>query len=275
MALFDNLFLAVLTKNEDDAGSSSTLNLTIDIDGVDVFDEDFGSDLSDGEAGLLLTDTLATPLDSAGLTNSSIRLGIRDDDAWGPLHVLLFGHAQSDFTPGRTAALAMETDLTHWLSTDSSEGHLTMPIRLVGPGDSTTQIRRVLLLVETIWQYDSDTGADSPVELQIASGANIVLKQQIPDTPQPDLEAAEANWYFLDAAVPFTRGDLANGGIRLSILGDDAWKPMLLYLFGLDTATGRPNAVVNLVSIPVWDLGWLSTDPQEGVSSVDLPVASV
>jgi hypothetical protein len=276
MALFDTLFLAFLTKNEDDAGTSSTLNLTVNVDGEDILDKDYGPDVDDGEAELLGFGALPTPFDSNGLTNSSIRLGIRDDNAWGPQHLLLFGQAQADFEPGRTLALAMETDLEHWLSTDSSEGHLTMPLRLVSPGGPTTLIRRVLLLVRTIWQYDSDTETDSAIELEIRAAGNLVLKQQVPDTPQPDLEEATTNWYVLDASVPFTRGDVqANGGIRLSILGDDAWKPMLLYVFGLDTASGRPNDVVSLVSIHVWSQGWLSTDPQEGAASVDLPLVSV
>lgn len=276
MATFENLYLAVLTKNEDDADTSSTLNMTVDIDGQDIFDQDYPPDMDEGEAELLGGGLLETPLDMTGLTNSSIRLGIRDDDAWGPQHVLVFGQTQPGFVPGHTAALAMETDLVHWLSTDSSEGHLTMPIRLVSPGDSSTVIRRVLLLVDTIWEDGSDTGTDSPIELQIVAGGNLVLKETIPDTPQPDLEPATTNWYFVDAAVPFARGDVvANGGIRLSILGDDAWRPMRLFLFGLDTASGRPNTVVTLVSVPVWDLGWLSTDPQEGSAAVDLPVTGL
>jgi hypothetical protein len=276
VAIFDSLFLAVLTKDEDDAGTSSTLNVTVNVDGEDVLDRDYETDVDDAQADLLGFGPLAAPLDSNGLTNSSIRLGIRDDDAWGPQDVLLFGQVQADFLPGRTVALAMETDLTHWLSTDSSEGHLTMPVRLVGPGGPATLIRRVLLLVHTIWQYRTDTETDSPIELEVVAGGNLVLKQEIHDTEQDDLESATTNWYMLDAAAPFTRGDvLANGRIRLSILGDDAWRPMWLYVFGLDTAAGRPNEVVSLVSVPVWSQGWLSSDTSEGSPSVDLPVASV
>ena len=275
MPIFDNLFLAVLTKNEDDAGTSSDFNVTVNIDGEDVLDKDYDSDLDQAEAGLMGFGPLPAPLDTTGLTNSSIRLGIRDDDAWGPQDVLLFGQVQADFLPRRTVALAMETDLTRWLSTDSSEGLLTMPVRLVSPGGPTTLIRRVLLLVHTMWQYRSDTETDSPIELEIVAGGNLVLKQEIHDTPQDDLESSVSNWYLLDAAAPFSRGDvLADGRIRLSILGDDAWRPMWLYAFGLDTASGRPNEVVTLVSVPVWSEGWMSADTSEGLPSVDLPVAS-
>jgi hypothetical protein len=206
MAIFSNLVLAVISKNEDDAGTSNPLNLTININGEDVVDKDFGSDLDEGEAGLDVT-TLSTPFDSTGLTNSSIRLGIRDDNAWGPQDVLLFGQTSPLWDPiGRTVALAMETELTHWLSADSSEGHLTMPLRLVSPGSTATVIHRVLLLVRTAWEAGADTETDSPIGLQITAGGNLVLDQVIADSPQPDLEAAKTNWYLLKAAVPFTKG---------------------------------------------------------------------
>jgi hypothetical protein len=276
MALVDFLWLWVLTKNEDDAGSGSKFNLTINIDGEDVLDRDcyFGiNGIGDGQAGLdsghfknFSKLILSTPIDSNALTNSSIRLGIREDDAWGPEDALLLGR-----TERRIIALAMETDQQHWLSTDSSEGHLTMPLRLVGPGSSSTVIRRVLLLAYTYGGIDVET--DSPIQLEITAGGSVVLQQQIPDTPQDDLEQYTANWYFLDVSVPFTRSDvLSNGGIRLSILGTDAWVPDMLFVYGLDTANGRPNEVVDLVSIPEWQLGTLSADPQEGKQSIDLPV---
>jgi hypothetical protein len=285
VAIVDDLWLAALTKNEDDAGSDNRFNLTIDVDGVDVVDKDFilawgvpaqggapaqGHDgLEQGQAGFQESGVLSTPFESNALTNSSIRLGIRGDDAWGPQHVLLLGRTQPAFTPGRIVALAMETDLTHWLSSDSSEGHLTMRLRLVGSGSSTTVIRRVLLLVYT--DHGSDVETDSPIQLQIAAGGALVLDQQISDTPQDDLEQYTANWYFLDVDVPFTKSDI--GGISLSILGTDAWLPKTVFVFGLDTEAGRPNEVVALVTIPEWGLGWLSADPQEGNQSIALPVS--
>jgi hypothetical protein len=165
----------------------------------------------------------------------------------------------------------METELERWLSTDSSEGKLTMPLRLVDSGSSSTLIRRVMLLVYTGSGIDVET--DNPIQLQITAGGNLVLQQQIPDTAQDDLEQYTGNWYFLDVGAPFTRGAvLSNGSIRLSILGTDAWVPKSLFVYGLDTAEGRPNEVVHLVSIPEWTLGALSTDPQEGAPSIPLPV---
>ena len=277
MPIFNSLFLAVLTKNEDDAGTSNIFNLSVNVAGDDVLDTDFDPDLGDAEAEVIWKTALPAPFDSTGLTNSSIRLGIRDDDAWAPQEVLLFGEAEPDFQPGRMVALAMESDLQHWLSTDPSEGNLTMPLRLVSPGDSSTVIRRVLMLVHTIWSsIGGDTATDSPIELEVRAGGNIVLKQAIHDTAQDDLEKGTDNWYMLDAAVPFTRADvLANGGITLRILGSDAWRVGPMFLFGLDTGTGRPNAVVNLTAQPMRDLGWMSSDTDEGSPSVEIEVATI
>ena len=106
-----------------------------------------------------------------------MRVGLRGDDAWAPKHVMVIGRAQADFTPGRVLALAMETDIERWLSADSDEGPLTMPVRRVGAGTSTTIIRRVLLLIYTDRGDDIDTESD--IKLQIAASGQLMLDQKI------------------------------------------------------------------------------------------------
>jgi hypothetical protein len=49
--------------------------------------------------------------------------------------------------------------------------------------------------------------------------------------------------------------------------------PIVVVLFGLDTASGQPNVMVPLVHRHPWDLAPLSLDPSEGVPSVALPLA--
>jgi hypothetical protein len=283
MAIIDNLWLAALTKDEDDAGSDSRFNLTVNIDGIDVVVRDFDigwrlqgtgggqvelrTGLLDGQAGLENSKPLDVPFDSAGLTQSSIRLGIRGDDAWAAEHVLLIGRTQPSFTPGQIVALAMETEISSWLSSDNDEGHLTMRLRLVSPGSSATLIQRVLLLIYT--DSGDDVETENSIELQIGAGGGIVMSKTITD----DLNQLTAHWYFLDVETPFTQADMVtNGSIRLRILGADAWLPKTVFVFGLDTASGRPGEVVTLASVPDWDLGWLSTDPSEGSPSVLLPL---
>ena len=219
------------------------------------------------------------PFESGALTNSSVRIGVRDDDAWAPGDILVFGQSTAEFQSGVAVPLVMETGLTDFLSTDPSEGPLTVPLRRVDPGTSNTVIRRVLLLVDTQWSGGGylpgggDTGTDSAIQLEVFAGENLVLREEIDDTSQSDLEKGTSNWYMMDAPVPFTRGEVQAGGrIVLSILGDDAWKPLWLFVFGLDTASGRPNQVVSLVSRPVWGPRGMSTDESEGDPSVDLQV---
>jgi len=279
MATIDDVWLAALTKDEDDAGSKNQFNLTVDIDGGDVFGQDFllgwnlpgqgGTGLRDGQAGLQQGQPPAAPFESSQLTNSSVRLGLRGDDAWGPRHVLVLGRARPDFAPGRTLALAMETDIDRWLSADSDEGRLTMPVRLVAAGTSDTVIRRVLLLIYTDRGGDIDTESD--IKLQIAASGQLMLDKKITH----DLDQVRAYWHFLEVERPFTRADVVSkGAIHLSILGADAWLPTTVFVFGLDTEEGRPNEVVTLSAVPKWALGWLSTDPSEGAASVALPISA-
>jgi hypothetical protein len=278
MAAIDDVWLAALTKDEDDAGSRNRFNLTVNIDGGDVFRHDFvlgwnlpgqgSTGLRDGQAGLEEAKP-AAPFDSDKLTNSSVRVGLRGDDAWAPKHVMVIGRAQPDFTPGPVLALAMETDIDRWLSADGDEGRLTMPVRRVGAGSASTVIRRVLLLVYTDSASDVDTESD--IKLQIAASGQLMLDQKITH----DFKRVRAYWHFLEVERPFTRADVASkGAIQLSILGTDAWLPTTVFVFGLDTEEGRPNEVVTLSAIPKWDLGWLSTDASEGAPSVPLPISN-
>ena len=274
MAIIDKLWLVSLTRNRDDAGSGNRRNLTINVDGTDIVDQDIlaGVHPDEGE-GDISPNVYAQkshgdvePFESAMLNNSSVRLGIRGDNAWSPQHLLLLGRA-----PRQIVALAMETDITRWMSTDSSEGRLTMPMRLVSPGTSSTVIRRILLAVYTGSGIDIET--DSPIQLEITANGSTAVLRTIPDTPQSDFEQYYGNWYFLDVQTPFTRGQvLGNGGVKLRTLGTDAWVPSMVFVYGLDTVSGRPNEVVHLSSVTEWTFGALSTDPSEGSEVVDLPV---
>ena len=90
-----------------------------------------------------------------------------------------------------------------------------------------------------------------------------------------DFKEVRAHWHYLEVERPFTRADIVSkGAIHLNILGTDAWLPMTVFVFGLDTEEGRPGEVVTLSAIPKWELGWLSTDPPEGAPSVPLPLSN-
>ncbi len=69
MSTIDFLWLAHLNRNIDDAGSDSTINLTINTNGDDILDTDFEFNVGDGEADVQPGPQLEAPFDSTGLTN--------------------------------------------------------------------------------------------------------------------------------------------------------------------------------------------------------------
>jgi hypothetical protein len=116
-----------------------------------------------------------------------------------------------------------------------------------------------------------DAGTDSLVQLQVTINGQLHVSQVITDTPQDDLERGVSNWYFLPVQTPFTRLALdINGTMELEILGNDAWLPDSLYVFGLDTAAGRPARVVPLAAKRVWGGAVLSREAGEGTKTVTL-----
>lgn len=99
MAIINRIFMATETwHNKEDAGTESSLNLTINVNGSDILDQNiaFQEPLNSyghtekGNAGFTLPIQIDS-FDTNLLTDSSIRLGIRGDDAWAPQNVFLFG----------------------------------------------------------------------------------------------------------------------------------------------------------------------------------------
>jgi hypothetical protein len=278
-----DLRLALLTRDLDNAGSNSSLQTVVNIDGTDVVRHPViyrpPFDIKTGNAGILPVASMVGRLiqfDSTLLTNSSVRVEITGDNALGPQHMFLLGKTDPLTTEVvQWIPLAIEVDTTDiWLSTDTGEGRISMPLRLVRLGRNSTIIRRVLLLLVT-YHNDNNAGTDDRIELEITAGGNVVLKQTTGyGTPQDDIEKKSHNWYFLNVPVPFTKADvLSNGGIKLSITGKDKWLPRELYVYGFDTAEGRPREIVHLFSTDKWSQGWLSKDANEGQESVTLPVS--
>jgi hypothetical protein len=259
------LTLAGLTRDVEDAGSGDRLNVTINVNGIDVAVAEFVAERPDAQGYLRRAEAVVS-FNSESLTNSSVRVGNRGDDAWAPQHILLFGHT----TRESVVPIAMETDLTEWLSSDASEGALTVPLRLVGLGGSDMLVHRLLLLVRTADK--DDAGTDSLVQLQVTINGQLHVSEVITDTPQDDLERGVSNWYYLPVQTPFTRQGLqaGTGRMELEILGTDAWLPDSLYVFGLDTADGRPTKLVPLAAKRIWGGLVLSRDPDEGSKTVGL-----
>ena len=268
--MLNRLWVAMLTHNTRDAGTDSPTMIIINQYGIDRLHHTFldtaQRDQEQGEANLYGINVVG-PVDPDHLTDSSVRVAIRGDNLWEPEHYVVWGEQPQE---PRVVPIAIETDMNMGLSTDRREGHLSLPLRLVDLGSSEMGISRLLMLMTTA--DVENAGTDDTIELQITDAAgSIIVDYDVPDTPQQDQERAQANFYFVPVGSRFTKNDLNAGSIRLRIQGSDAWLPQSFFLFGLDGAAGRPGSLVPLVHIPNWTLGWMSTDPGEGESSVILP----
>jgi hypothetical protein len=289
----NRLWMAMLTRESADSDTDSSINVSLNTNGVErlnrTFPDSQQTDQERGIANLYDIDVANNGIQTEQLTDSSIRLGINDDDAWRPQHVFVFGEGFSPAGQLETQALAIETDIGTTLSTDSGEGVPSVPLHLVGHGNGNQIIRRLFILLRSRGsdQPPDDGGifgsavphqtqTDGSFELQIVSQGRLAVLFQINDTPQEDLEFGEANFYTMPVIVPFTRAGLDADSITLRIMAMDDYEPLSLFIFGSDQATGRPASLVPLVSIANWEqagLGVIDYDPTNGTGSVTLPLA--
>lgn len=278
------IWVAMLTRNMDNAGTNDPITLTINTDGVERLSKTFSDtgqkDQERSQANLYQVDVAGRNIVPEELTNSSIRVGIGGGDAWRPEHIMVWGERRS-FSDTTIVPLAMETDITTQLSTQSSEGPPSMPLRLVERGNQNLQINRLFMLLTTGGgQSDSGIpastvgntkpGTASPLEIQIVSQDHLVVLSEIRNTTQEDLEAGGANFYSAPVIAPFRKRDLDNRSITLRIKGLDDWEPLSFFIFGLDDAAGRPERLVPLVHFPRWPHGNMKADSTTGVASVNL-----
>jgi hypothetical protein len=260
------------TRSTANSGTDSRIALILNQGGfADVLEHTFGDtgqhDLETGQANLYALNVLQADISLFSLTNSSIRIGIRGDDLWRPEDIFVWGQSSLN---GAVLPLAIATNIQSALSTDANEGALSLPVQRVS-ALSLAPIRRLLMLMLTA--DGDDTGTNSPVALRITNREGSILDFEIPDTSQEDQESGQANWYWVPVRTPFFKVDLDDDSIQLVIRGDDAWLPSAFFLFGVDSAEGRPQAMVPLVHIRNWNLGWMSTDSSEGAGTIELPLS--
>lgn len=284
MGVLRRIWLAMKTQDIDDAGTDDTIVLTINDDGVDKLNYNLPKDPDTGRANVYEINVEGLDIRSERLTNSSFRLGIRGDDLWHPRNVLIWGEIDS----GEVVSLAAEWFIEAGISTDSSEGNLSFPLRrigfptinpVVGIPDTKARINQLLVIMTTADVDDADT--DDSVELQIfgpGGGAEWIQPFGTPGEGQ----SAFSFLRTIHFPPPFEarRNNLESATLRIK--GDDMWLPGSFFLFAFthqvedDPWPGiepgpRPTAIMPLIHIPNWNLGRMSTDSSEGVESVVLP----
>lgn len=285
------LWVAMLTRDREDAGTDSRIALTVREDGADrlyhLFPDTPQNDQERGQPNLYeVPEELVLSAKISPERFVVAGVDIRGDDAWQPEVFFVWGERLGDgaIIP---LALNLKPDFSPdnqrvTLSTDPDEGPSGIPLQRVNLGTQQTRIESLLLAINT--SSAEDSGTDDRLELRVLPTGLPLLTQRVPfpdDTPQEDLETGLPNLYESRVGIPgpffpaFTRAQLLPNSISLAIAGDDAWTPSSFFMFGLDSHSfaNRPvREVVPLVHLPVWNLAPLSTDPDEGRSEVVLPL---
>jgi hypothetical protein len=265
MPFIGNLWIATLTRTRRDSGTKSELVVIMNQNELDVVHRDLGFGSKEtGGANLHRHDISEQQVLPE---NYYMRIGTRGADLWRPSVIAAWGER---FTTGNVVPLGYDEVIETVLSTDSSEGRISLPVRPIGRGGVRTDIQRVMLVTVT---QGGDAATDSPIHVRITAGESVVVDHTIPEAGQFDLESLESNVYFLPVLSPFRRSQLRDSSIVLSIEGDDAWLPWMVGMFGLDAASEQPRTMVPLVHVHPWEFGWLSKDAEEGAESVTLPLA--
>jgi len=274
MPFIKDLWIATLTSTRPEAGSESQLVVIMNQNGLDVVHRELPLGFGPAETGggqlyrLDLAEAQVLP------ESYYMRIGTRGSDAWEPAVIAAWCER---FTSGNVVPLGYDERIETVLSTDRSKGRISLPLRQIGGGMVRTAISRVMLVTGT---GPGAAATDSPVRVRVKTYEGLVVDHTITDTPQADFEGSEGNVYFLPVLAPFTRSQLTDASILLSIEGNDAWLPKVVVMFGLDTASGQPSAMVPLVHVHPWapegtDPQWLSTDPTEGADFKVLPLAPI
>ncbi len=295
MPRLTEVYVAVLTRNVEDAGTSDPPALLFSRAGQDLFQIPLGDfDFSTGRAGLHRINVENRALDSEAL---ELRLLATGDDAWAPQSVIAWGisgRLPRELVIPLGAVLDLAGPFSSasegtWLSTDSSEGVATLALRPVGPGQLNSRAFRIIVIAATE-QYPGffpgggpgpavefeDTGTEGPVTLSAGvPGGRLMLSYLLPQTPQADLSKSSANFYMTKLPAPFSRADLSGGWFTLTIGTDDVWVPDYFAVFGLNTSNGQTDLLIPFVHAPQISLEHMSTDPSEGWESNELPNALV
>jgi len=177
---------------------------------------------------------------------------------------------------GNPIPLALSRNITKRLSSDPTEStdpsepafdaQLSIPITPVTLGDSSTDIRRLLVLMLT-----GEEGTHSRVQLRIIT-TNPPSQVVVFDMPPPSLPADsaqgsqdhqeddQASFYYVEEetgnpVIIFRKSDLDDTSITLSLQeAGDPWLPASFFIFGIEERVATsPVTIVPLVHIPVWD----------------------
>ena len=187
-----------------------------------------------------------------GIRQLYVRLLTKLDDMWEPSLAFIWGSSEKGPIP-----LAFESDFSHALSTDPSEGLPSVPVKRVEAGSEEMLITRLLIIITT---SDSRTyaGSRSKPRLTVRLEDGTVAFDGYFKWALEDFEPGTAHIYEINTR-PFTKADLVEDSITLSLEGRDLWIPGHIWLFGMNSEHPTQMLIITRDYQP----GPMSQDPNE------------
>jgi hypothetical protein len=303
IGFLSRIFFAMRTRKIEgrDTDTEDRITLIINEDGVEklkhIFPDTPQEDQEAGKANLYSLDRLADlGIRSENLNDSSIQVAIEGEDWWFPEHVLIWGEE----VDGKVVPLAAEWDIEAGISTepsDPSQGNSSFPVRRISyPIDFMTQfpdkearVEQILVILTTADKKYAGTDNQPVIEITYGGGREL---NSIPirTLRMNELERAQAFFSLPRSSFPHITPPLPRWNnlekVVLRIDGDEAWLPSSFSMFGFTAPyvdphpdssplDPRPNSIMPLIHIPNWNFGRLSTEDDEGVPSVSLPLLPI
>jgi hypothetical protein len=195
------------------------------------------------------------------------RMGLRGSDAWHPQFVFVFGEEEDGQGRLNLVPIALQYYSPQYLSASPGKGVLSIPLCRAVFGSRDESMTRMLILIQNDERVHA--GTKSPVTLTVEGANDLSLSFEIKDNKLANPSDVYLEIFRLDHE--FIGSDVTS--IRMSIGGDDQWRPKGVWIIGLDHTPDGDEHLIPFVHIPSWErtgLPMLSTDPKEGVSTQPL-----
>ncbi len=260
------LYWAFATDTRRSAGTRSQPVLILGNDQQDLLHHtaELPDGIEDGSSHLVHIDLETRPLQPYF---QYMRMGLRGSDAWSPNKVFVFGEMEGS-EDSSVSPIALLYKGGRFLSTDPSEGYLSVPLNRASLGGQYTRFNRILMLIQN--GEANNAGTSSPIFLTIeGKNQETLLEYRFPD----DRLRGPRTVFFEIVHLEQTLQSRFIHAIHLQVGDDDSWTPGAVFIMALDDRPDQYEEVVPLVYIPDWSstgLGTLSEDANEGPNKVTL-----
>ncbi len=180
---------------------------------------------------------------------SAMRCIVESSEGWNPYHLLIWGkNARGVFR-----VLCYEAGRTIHRMDSFSDGY-KFPIRWINDctDDPSIKIRRLLLICETAETCFESKRTSLQLSLQTK---NQTIRHNLL-VIEGSTRANKIHFSCTQLSEPLLPSRVEK--VTLRIFKNNRWKPRRMYLFGLDTVSGRPNGISTLLACDHWSGGSVS-----------------